>query len=138
MIEALISGKLQGQPSEKMAKTGKPFVTAKVRVHAGEADVFVNVIAFSESACAALMALDSGDAVSLAGSLTPKAWTDREGVVRPALDLVASQVLTAYHVARKRKAVEPRAHEQNPHQQTNPSSQTSRRDDLDDGAPLDF
>jgi single-stranded DNA-binding protein len=95
MIEALISGKMQGQPSEKMATTGKPFVTAKVRVHAGDADVFVNVIAFSESACAALLALQSGDAVSLAGSLTPKAWTDREGVVRPALDLVASQVLTA-------------------------------------------
>ena len=135
MIEALISGKLQGQPSEKVAKTGKPFVTAKVRVHAGEADVFVNVIAFSESACAALLALESGDAVSLAGSLTPKAWTDREGVVRPALDLVASQVLTAYHVARKRKAVEPMRHDQGAAQPANPAS---RRDDLDDGAPLDF
>ncbi|ABM39944.1 single-stranded DNA-binding protein [Polaromonas naphthalenivorans] len=135
MIEALISGKLQGQASEKMAKTGKSFVTAKVRVHAGDTDVFVNVIAFSESACTALLALDSGDAVALAGSLTPKTWTDREGTVRPALDLVASQVLTAYHVARKRKAVEPRAHEQSRHQQAN---QASRRDDLDDGCPLEF
>ena len=135
MIEALISGKLLGQPSEKMAKTGKPFVTAKVRVHAGEADVFVNVIAFSESACAALLALESGDAVSLAGSLTPKAWTDREGIVRPALDLVASQVLTAYHVARKRKAVEPRMHD---HGDIQPKNPASRHDDLDDGAPLDF
>ena len=135
MIEALISGKLLGQPSEKMAKTGKPFVTAKVRVHAGEADVFVNVIAFSESACAALLALESGDAVSLAGSLTPKAWTDREGVVRPALDLVASQVLTAYHVARKRKAVEPMRHVQGSTQPANPAS---GHDDLDDGRPLDF
>ena len=85
----MISGKLQAQPSEKLAKTGKPSVTAKVRVHAGEADVFVNVMAFSESACTALLALDSGDAVALAGSLTPNAWTDLEGVVRPALDLVA-------------------------------------------------
>ncbi len=138
MIEALISGKLLGQPSEKVAKTGKPFVTAKVRVHAGESDVFVNVIAFSEPACAALMALDSGDAVSLAGSLTPKAWTDREGVVRPAVDLVASQVLTAYHVARKRKAVEPLRHDQGATQSANPANPASRRDDLDDGAPLDF
>ncbi|WP_029528206.1 single-stranded DNA-binding protein [Polaromonas glacialis] len=135
MIEALISGKLLGSPSEKMAKTGKPFVTAKVRVHAGDADVFVNVIAFSESACAALLGLESGDAVSLAGSLTPKAWTDREGVVRPALDLVASQVLTAYHVARKRKAAEPIRHDQNQLRHADPAS---RHDDLDDGAPLDF
>lgn len=135
MIEALIAGKLQGPPSEKMAKTGKPFVTAKVRVHAGEADVFVNVIAFNELACAALLALESGDAVALAGSLTPKAWTDREGVVRPALDLVASQVLTAYHVARKRKAIEPRAHDQSAPPQTQPAGS---RDGLDDGRPLDF
>ena len=95
----------------------------------------MNVIAFSESACAALLALESGDAVSLAGSLTPKAWTDREGVVRPALDLVASQVLTAYPVARKRKAVEPMRHDQSATQPANP---VSRHDDLDDGAPLNF
>ena len=138
MIEALISGKLLGQPSVKMAKTGKPFVTAKVRVHAGDSDVFVNVIAFSESACKALLALESGDSVSLAGSLTPKAWTDREGVVRPALDLVASQVLTAYHVARKRKAVEPMRHDQGASPPVNLAKPASRHDDLDDGAPLDF
>lgn len=71
---------------------------------------------------------------SLAAS-PPKAWTDREGVVRPALDLVASQVLTAYHVERKRKAVEPLRHDQDDTQLANPAS---RRDDLDDGAPLNF
>jgi single-stranded DNA-binding protein len=56
---------------------------------------------------AALLALGDGDSVALAGSLTPKVWTDREGNSRPALDLVAHQVLTAYHVTRKRKAVRP-------------------------------
>lgn len=44
--------------------------------------------------------------MALAGSLTPKVWTDREGNTRPAVDLVAHQVLTAYHVTRKRKAVQ--------------------------------
>ena len=127
MIEALVSGKLHGQPAQKISKTGKPFVVAKVRAHAGDSDVFVNVIAFSQAACEALLALDDGDAVALAGSLTPKAWTDREGVARPALDLVASQVLSAYHVTRKRKA----------HDQTEPQP-TSRHDELDDGRPLDF
>lgn len=132
MIEALISGKLHGQPAQKIAKTGKPFVTAKVRAHVGDADVFVNVIAFSQAACEALLALGDGDAVALAGSLTPKAWIDREGTARPALDLVASQVLTAYHVSRRRKAVEPR-HEQHP-----PPPQASGHDGLDDGGPLNF
>jgi single-stranded DNA-binding protein len=132
MIEALVSGKLHGQPAQRIAKTGKPFVVAKVRAHAGDADVFVNVIAFSQAACEALLALGDGDAVALAGSLTPKAWTDREGTARPALDLVASQVLTAYHVARKRKALE-----RKPHDQTEPQP-ASGHDAFDDGSPLDF
>jgi single-stranded DNA-binding protein len=132
MIEALVSGKLHGQPAQKISKTGKPFVVAKVRAHAGEADVFVNVIAFSPAACEALLALGEGDAVALAGSLTPKAWTDREGIARPALDLVASQVLTIYHVTRRRRALERKPHDQTPPQQSR------HHDELDDGAPLDF
>ena len=132
MIEALVSGKLHGQPTQKIAKTGKPLVVAKVRVHAGDADVFVNVIAFSPAACDALLALGEGDAVALTGSLTPKAWTDREGIARPALDLVASQVLSAYQVTRKLKALERKR--QDP---TSPQ-QASHHDELDDGAPLDF
>lgn len=56
------------------------------------------------SACAALLALGDGDAVSLAGGLTPKVWTDKTGNARPTLDIVAHQVLTAYHVQRRRKA----------------------------------
>ena len=45
---------------ERTSKGGKPFVTAKVRTAAGEADsLFVNVVAFSESAGAALLALDA-------------------------------------------------------------------------------
>lgn len=132
MIEALVSGKLHGQPAQKVARTGKPFVVAKVRAHAGDADVFVNVIAFSQAACEALLALGDGDAVALSGSLTPKAWTDRESIARPALDLVASQVLSAYHVTRKRKALE-----RKPPDPSEPQ-QASRHDALDDGAPLDF
>ena len=132
MIEALVSGKLNGQPARKMSKTGNPFVVAKVRAHAGDSDVFVNVIAFSPAACEAQLALGEGDAVALAGSLTPKAWTEREEIARPALDLVASQVLTAYQVTRKRKALERKL--QDP---TSPQ-QASHHDELDDGAPLNF
>ena len=65
MIEALVSGKLHAQPMQKIAKTGKPFVVARVRAHAGDSDVFVNVIAFSPAACEALLALGEGDAVAL-------------------------------------------------------------------------
>ena len=82
-----------------------------MRAHAGDSDVFVNVIAFSPSACEALLALGECDAVAMAGTLTPKAWIDNDGTARPALDLVASQVLSAYHVTRKRKALKRRPRE---------------------------
>ena len=103
MIDALISGKLYGQPTERTSKTGKPFALAKVRAAGGDGEsLFVNVIAFDTAPCTALLALADGDSVALSGSLTPKVWTDKEGNTRPALDLVAHQVLTAYHVTRKR------------------------------------
>lgn len=112
MIDALIAGKLHGQPQQRTGSSGKPFTTAKVRAAAGNGEaLFVNVIAFSRTAQDALMALGDGDSVSLSGELTPKVWTDREGQARPAVDLVAHAVLTAYHTRRKRQAVEGGEHE---------------------------
>ena len=106
MIDGLIAGKLYGKPTERTSKTGKPFVVAKVRAATGEGEsMFVNVIAFDTAPCTALLALGDGDSVALTGSLTPKTWTDKEGNTRPALDLVAHQVLTAYHVTRRRNAM---------------------------------
>ena len=105
MIDGLITGKIYGEPQQRTGKNGSSFVTAKVRCASGEGDgVFVNVIAFDADTCHTLMALDEGEGISMAGTLTPKVWTDKEGVAHPALDIVAHQVLTAYHVQRKRKA----------------------------------
>ena len=105
MIEALVSGKLHGQATQKTARSGNPFTTAKVRVPAGDEAIFCNVIAFDDSAQAALLALGGGDAVALAGTLKPGVWVDRQGQARPSLDMTAAQVLTVYHLKRRRAAV---------------------------------
>ncbi|MBN3730908.1 single-stranded DNA-binding protein [Burkholderia sp. Tr-20390] len=106
MIDGLVSGKLYGKPAERTGANGHSFVTAKVRAATGEGEaLFVNVIAFSDGAKAALSALDDGDSVALAGTLTPKVWTDRNGDAKPALDMVAHAVLTAYHAKHKRAAM---------------------------------
>lgn len=108
MIDGLIAGKLHGQPAERTGANGKPFVTAKVRAAGGDGEaLFVNVITFSRSVGDALLALGDGDSVALSGTLTPKVWTDKQGATRPALDMVAHAVLTAYHVERKRRAMAP-------------------------------
>lgn len=51
------------------------------------------------------MALGEGDSAALSGALTIGTWTDKDGSVRPSLNLQAHVVLTAYHVTRKRQAV---------------------------------
>ena len=74
MIEAIISGKVYGKPAQRTSKTGAAFTVAKLRVATSASEsLFVNVIAFSESAQAALLALDDGDAAALAGTLKPGA-----------------------------------------------------------------
>ncbi|MBB5467250.1 single-stranded DNA-binding protein [Paraburkholderia sp. CI2] len=107
MIDGLIAGKLYGTAQTRTGQSGKAFVTAKVRAAVGDGEtLFVNVITFSDTAAAALLALEDGDAVALAGTLSPKVWTDKHGEARPALDMVAHAVLTAYHVRRKRRAAQ--------------------------------
>ena len=96
MIQGLIAGTLLAKPEPREGKNGTSFTLAKVRAVAGDGEsLFVNVIAFSQQASAALLALEDGDAVSVAGALTPKVWLDKQGNARPALDMIASRVLAA-------------------------------------------
>ncbi len=106
-IDALIQGHVHRTPQARTSTNGRRFATANVRTATRDgAAVFVSVIAFSDSAVTALLALEDGDSVALAGELTPKVYTPRDGgEPRPSLDLVAHRVLTEYHVTRKRKAV---------------------------------
>jgi hypothetical protein len=86
-----------GVAEQRQGKNATQFAVAKVRATAGDGEgVLVNVIAFAPDACAALLTLVDGDAVALAGALTPKVWSDKQGNTKPALDMVANRVLTAY------------------------------------------
>lgn len=106
MIEALIAGRLFGKPTERTAKNGSRFVTAKMRVPTRDGTAqFVNVVAFSQTAITTLSALTDGDAVALVGELSAKAYLNKEGEPAPSLDLLTHQVLTPYGVKRKRDAV---------------------------------
>ena len=108
MIEGLVGGNLWKSPEQRTAKiTGRSYVYCMVRTPMKDRDpIVVNVTAFDEGVCRALMALDDGDAVALAGPLTVRAWTDKKGEIRPGLDMVAVQLLTPYHVSHKRRAME--------------------------------
>jgi single-stranded DNA-binding protein len=105
MIDALVAGKLLGQPAERTARNGSRYATCKVRASMrGDESVFVNCIAFSTTAVDVLLALSDGDSIALSGELTVKVYTAKDGTPKPSLDLLAHVVLTPYHVSRKRAA----------------------------------
>lgn len=108
MIDAVVHAKIYQPARERQAAaTGQPFVVAKAYASVGNgASVFINIVAFDGPACAALLALDAGDAVALAGALKPSAWLDRDGHARPVVDMVVQTVVSPYAARRKRAALQ--------------------------------
>ena len=110
MIDALITGRLAADPKPGTSRNGNAYATARVMVTSNaEERLSVSVIAFDSATVVALLAMGSGDTVTLAGELTPKVWTDKHGTAQPSADLKAHAVLTPYHVSRKRRAMQPDA-----------------------------
>ncbi|HZZ05466.1 single-stranded DNA-binding protein [Paraburkholderia sp.] len=102
MIDGLVGGRLYGEAQIRTGQNGKRFVTCKVRAATNDGDtIFVNVIAFDDEVQTALLALSDADSVALSGALTPKVWTDKNGLIKPAVDMVAHRVLTAYEERRE-------------------------------------
>jgi single-stranded DNA-binding protein len=105
MIDALVNGRIHSKPQKRISKNGSDFVTCKLVTAARDGEhFFVNVIGFDASVCSALLALDAGDAVSIAGEATPTAWIDQEGQPRGGLSVVAKLTMSAYQISKKRKA----------------------------------
>ena len=104
MIDALVMGKVHSAPVVRQTRHSRDYVSLTLRVPlaAENESTFAHVVAFSASACQALQVLTVGDAVSVAGRLTPGAWTDKEGNARPSVDVVADQVLSVYSIRKKR------------------------------------
>lgn len=106
MIDGLVGGRLYGEAQIRTGQNGTRYVTCRVRAATGDGDtLFVNVIAFDHDVQTALLALSDADSVALSGALTPKVWTDKNGLVKPALDMVAHGLMTAYQVQHKRNAI---------------------------------
>lgn len=106
MIDALLTGRLAADPKAGTASNGNRYATARLLVTtAGEDRLSVSVIAFHAATVDSLLALGPGEAVTLAGELTPKVWTDKDGNAHPSADMKAHALLTPYHVQRRRQAM---------------------------------
>ncbi len=58
---AIVTGVLFKTPEQRTSKTGKPFVTAIIRVRDGEAPVWWKIVAFAEDVRTELARLDEGE-----------------------------------------------------------------------------
>ena len=106
MIDALVSGRLYAKPEERISSSGKVFVCFKVLAADCEGESqFCNVVAFSDTVKHAVLALDAGDSCSISGPLKFSTYSARDGAIKVSVSVVASAVLTSYHVKRKREAV---------------------------------
>jgi single-stranded DNA-binding protein len=92
MILALVTGALFRDPETKISKAGKPYITATIVSKDGDTSTFVNIVAFSDSAKEALLALRSGDALSVQGKATLSVY-EKNGEHRPSLSIIADHVL---------------------------------------------
>lgn len=112
-INALVLGTLLTQPTQRTAKSGNAYTVCRLKVagagtgDAGADTLLVNCIAFSETAQAALLALDAGEGIAVSGQLRAGVWQAQDGTTKPSLDMTVGAVLSAYSVSRKRKAAQP-------------------------------
>ena len=109
MIDALIQGKVFKAATRKTASNGKAYcmgmIATAIKDKSGAiVNHLVGVTAFTEQAVQALMALEVGDAVAVAGELTLSIYTAKDGTVRPSASLICHHVTSAYHISRKRDA----------------------------------
>lgn len=109
MIDAIVTGKLFAAPASLTSKAGNPF--AKVRLLVGTSDggsLFVSLVCFDEKLIGQLLALDRGDSLAVAATLTPKAYLDRNNEPAASLDGVIHHITTPYHISRKRQLIKPK------------------------------
>jgi len=105
-LDILAQGKLVKQPEQRTASNGRPYALAQLAVAMDDGDVLASCIAFRSEAVDAMMALGKGDVCSVAGRGKVSTWTNRDGETKPSLSITVDAVLTAYHVRRKRAAVQ--------------------------------
>lgn len=108
MIAVLASGTLFRDPKPCVAKSGKPFVTATLKVsdQQGRAE-FIRIMTWSDHTRAALDELQGGAALTVTGRLEVEIFTPANGEPRPSLTIFADQVIALKKQVRKREAADP-------------------------------
>jgi len=101
-VFVLLSGVLFRAPEQRIAKSGKPFWSATLRVKDGAESAWWKLLVFSETAGAELVRLQDGDALSAQGTLKVETY-EKDGATRVSMTCFADRVLPLKPVPRERK-----------------------------------
>lgn len=143
MISVLISGRLHERPVSRETKKGGQMVTAKLiaEMRGSQYGQWINVVAFSDSACGALLGCAQDEAISISGDLQVGTYTGNDGITRADVKVVASAVLTMRGASQSqpRKKAQSRDATGDPHYEGATSGNNGRTDtdgDLDYDRPF--
>jgi single-stranded DNA-binding protein len=89
-VLALVTGSIFRAPEQRVAKSGRPFVSATVRVKDADGSMFASVVAFGDTAQSELMRLGE---VAVQGPLKVETYTASSGDTKLSLSIVAEQIL---------------------------------------------
>ena len=101
--DVLISGALFRAPEQKTSKTGRPYVSATLRVVNGNEAHFWRIFVFSESAQAEMMRLGEGDAIACQGTPKFELYMPVGAAPRISLSMTADHVLALRQAPKERK-----------------------------------
>jgi hypothetical protein len=102
---ALVAGVIFRAPTQKIAKTGKPFTTCTIRAGSDDSGGdFWSVLSFSESSQLELLRLEVGDAVSIRGKLKIETYVSNDGTTKISRSIFADAALGLRPAPRDRKA----------------------------------
>ncbi len=111
MLDCLASGKLIRDPSLKTSQAGKPYCNFLIAVPVNDGDpVVMTGICFGDIA-EKVGRLKKGDALCVAGSLSPSSWVDKNtGEEKSGWSITANQTLSAYDIKKRRPKAETPEH----------------------------
>jgi hypothetical protein len=102
-VLAIVTGSLFRAPEQRVAKSGKPFVSATLKVQNGDALQWWNIVAFRESVQADLLQLREVDGLGARGALRVETY-EKAGETKLSLNMTVEAVLALRPPARERKA----------------------------------
>jgi hypothetical protein len=116
----LLTGRLWRDPVSRQSRAGKPFVTALLKAGTQAESLWVNIVAFSETAQAELLRLHDHDSLAVQGAAKIGTF-EKNGEHRASLEVIAAHILALRQPQKPRTA--------------KPKPIAANAPDFDDGLP---